>query len=161
MRWQALLIAAALALVGADAAGDKAHKDQDAFQGTWVVVTAERDGHKYSTAEAKEMKLVIEGDHFTFAGPNGEEKGVFKLDPDKSPKALDILAESGRNQGKTVLAIYELVGKDRHRACLAPAGKDRPKTFSAKAGSGNTLYEMKHSGVDSEGGKARQRRQGG
>lgn len=159
MRWTAALVVSA-ALVGADASGDKAKKDQEAFQGTWVVVTAERDGKQAPASDLKHMKLVIDGDHFTFHGPNGEEAGTFKLDPTTSPKAIDVMPTSGPDKGKIVLGIYELDGTERHRACFASPGKDRPKAFSAGAGSGNELYEMKQiSG--GEGGSKRQRRHGG
>jgi hypothetical protein len=39
---------------------------------------------------------------------------------------------------KTALGIYELSG-DTYKLCYAPPGKDRPKEFSAKEGTGYTL----------------------
>jgi uncharacterized protein (TIGR03067 family) len=37
-----------------------------------------------------------------------------------------------------VLGVYELDG-DEFRICYAPPGKERPKDFSAKAGTGHRL----------------------
>ena len=64
--------------------------------------------------------------------------GTFRIDPKKTPKEIDILDESGMNDDKTKLGIYELDG-DTYRYCLAPAGKPRPTEFASKEGSGHSL----------------------
>jgi len=46
------------------------------------------------------------------------------------------------DQGKTSAGIYALAG-DRYQVCFAAPGKERPKEFATKAGSGLTCYTLK------------------
>ena len=66
------------------------------------------------------------------------DRGTVKLDPSKSPKAMDIRGAEGPNKGKTILAIYELDG-DTLRVCYDHSGKARPSAFKAEAKSPRSL----------------------
>jgi uncharacterized protein (TIGR03067 family) len=126
-------------------AGDAARKDLDAFKGVWTVVSAERDGKKM-TAEQLEgihVKLDTTGKVAVQKGDKTLFEGTIKLDPSKKPKAIDTTQTSeGEFKGKTTQGIYELSGNTL-KVCSAEPGKDRPKTFSAEAGSGQfyRVYE--------------------
>jgi uncharacterized protein (TIGR03067 family) len=56
---------------------------------------------------------------------------------------MDWTRSNGPDAGKTMLAIYEFINDDEYRICFAPAGKERPKEFSTKAGSGHFLHTWK------------------
>ena len=60
------------------------------------------------------------------------DAGQTKLDPAKSPRAIDITGTKGPDEGKTFLAIYELKG-DELKVCYDLSGKSRPAEFAAKA----------------------------
>jgi uncharacterized protein (TIGR03067 family) len=55
---------------------------------------------------------------------------------------VDLTETEGDAKGKTFRGIYEF-GGDTRKVCLAPEGKDRPKEFSSKAGSGHILAVLK------------------
>jgi uncharacterized protein (TIGR03067 family) len=115
-------------------AGD-AKKEKERLQGTWTVVTIAKEEN--SEHDAEDSQMVISGDEFTMKqGDQVLAKGKFKLDPSKSPKAIDLeIAESSKegDNGKTALGIYALDG-DSLKICLVPPGEtDRPQKFTAAA----------------------------
>jgi uncharacterized protein (TIGR03067 family) len=128
----ALFVSLALPL----AADDKA----DAFDGTWVPVSAEMGGMKLPDEFAKAIKLVIKGDQYTVTVGDKTDKGTSKADP--KAKTLDITSTEGENKGKTMLAIYEHKG-DTLTVCYDVTGKERPKEFKSPAGSAVLLVTYK------------------
>jgi uncharacterized protein (TIGR03067 family) len=137
----ALTLMAAGLLLAADAKKDDAKKDQEAIQGTWKVLSVERGGKPQD--DAKEFSMTYEKDTFTVKrGAELVVKGTFKLDPSKSPKAIDMKITEGRNEqdkGKDVHGIYELT-KDGLKWCTAePGSDDRPKEFATKEGTKHML----------------------
>jgi uncharacterized protein (TIGR03067 family) len=122
--------------------------DLDKLRGTWVTVLLVNDGktlvdEKTPRKEASGTKLVYDGDKWMIkVGDKTVATGVFKIDPTRKPKEIDILDESGAKNEKTKLGIYELDG-DTYRYCLAQAGKPRPTEFTSKDGSGDSLGIMK------------------
>jgi uncharacterized protein (TIGR03067 family) len=130
----AMVLVAGL-LLAADTKKDDAKKDIEALQGTWRPVTSEKGG-KEQNDEAKEHTLTFEKDTFTVKkGDEVRIKGTFKLDPSKTPKAIDMTVTEGRrdeDKGKELHGIYEL-GKDTLKWCTSePGGKERPKEFATK-----------------------------
>jgi uncharacterized protein (TIGR03067 family) len=129
-------------LVAADT--EDAKKELAKLQGTWLLVSGERDGKPFTEEQVKTTKLIVKGN--TFRIPKTEvgtaEEGSFTIDPSKTPKETDSTTSSGADKGKIWLGIYELDG-DMHKVCFAPPGKDRPKEFSSKAGSGHILQLWK------------------
>jgi uncharacterized protein (TIGR03067 family) len=133
-----LVLAAGLSIVRI-AAGDErevARKELAGLQGEWTLVSATRDGKEMPAERVKGYKNTIKGDKFTItsAGKRAEE-GTMKLHPRKKPKEVEFILGEGK---KTALGIYELSG-DTYKLCYASPGKDRPKEFTAKEGTGYTL----------------------
>ncbi len=138
------LLAAGL-LLAADKDED-AKKDLKKLEGTWVMVSGEKDGEKVADENVKASKITWKGAEATIETPH-QSKEPFKatttLDPTKKPKEMDWVRSTGPDAGKPMHAIYEFIDEDTYRVCFAPAGKDRPKEFATKAGTGHMLHVWK------------------
>ena len=131
-----LIAAACTSAFRADETKDTAKKDLEALQGEWKLVSATRDGKTMPTDDVKVMKCTIKGDKFTITRDGKVvEEGAVKLDAAKKPREIDLPLGDGK---KTALGIYELSG-GKYKMCYSPPGKDRPKDFEAKEGTGHTL----------------------
>jgi uncharacterized protein (TIGR03067 family) len=138
-----VLVLAAVLLVTADAPKEDAtRKEMEKLAGTWVLVSGEDDGKKLSAEAIKNARLTFAGDRHTVTVGETTFKGTHKLDPTKRPRTIDITDTEGPFKGKTVLGVYELDG-DQFRICYAPPGKDRPRDFSARAGTGHRSHVWK------------------
>lgn len=142
MRGHLLLAVAAGLLLAADAKDDAVKKDLKLFEGTWKVASVEADGTKLPEDTYKEWKLVCKGDEFAFTDSNGTQKGVFKIDPTKKPKTLDVVFKEGDNKGMTMLGLYE-IDNETFRACFKPGTEERPAEFTAKQGTGQLVEILK------------------
>jgi uncharacterized protein (TIGR03067 family) len=135
MKAHYLAVLALGAVLAADAPKDKdadAAKDLKALQGTWWATKIEGNGTAVAGEDVAKHSLVIKDNHYVLRiGEEDEEKGTFKLDPTKTPKAMDIKIESGEDKGKDQYCIYEL-DRDRLTICCAKPGEDRPTKPSAK-----------------------------
>ncbi len=139
MKYHALAVFLSLVFLGADAANEKAVKeDLENFQGTWTVVSMEMDGKVLSEEKRQKIKLTIKGEDFTFDNGDGPEPGLYKIDPRKDPKELNIVITQGQDKGKVYLAIYKFEDSKMIQ-CMELSNKNRPRTFAGKAGSGCAL----------------------
>jgi uncharacterized protein (TIGR03067 family) len=144
MRMKALLatLACGIILAAVHAQDDAAKKELAKLQGVWKRVEAEVDGKKVPVAELQTTTLTIQGDKYTLNTGGQVRTGVFKLDPTKSPKQLDIISDAGPNKGKSLPGIYELDG-DILKYAVSNPDKDRPTDFVSKPG--QSLYVNKRS----------------
>ncbi len=123
---------------------NKVKEDLAKLQGTWSFETLEVEGEKVPDALRVGAKLDIKEDRFvTTPSPSGSAyKGILRLDTTKNPKTIDMEFTEGPEKGKTSLGIYELDG-DMWKICLGRAGRNRPKEFVSKPGSGHALETLK------------------
>src|SRR5260370_30815143 len=134
--WTIVIVAL---LLGADTQKDDAVKTETKnLQGTWSVVSAEREGGKVSDDEIKKTTLVIKGDKLiarkTENTPKPEEKIIemsFTLDPTKNPKWIDVTYTDGERKGESSLGIYELKD-DSLKICMSRR-TTRHSEFETKA----------------------------
>lgn len=125
---------------------DATKKDLAKFQGSWELVSGERDGKKLSEEETKKTKTIYEGEKFQFPDAFGmTQKGTIKLDPSKNPKWVD---STDAAKGAVSLGIYEFTDEGNRRVCFAPPGKPRPTEFSSKPGSGHSYLIWKRADAD-------------
>jgi uncharacterized protein (TIGR03067 family) len=83
----------------------------------------------------KGMTVTFEGDKYTVKkGDKVIQVGRQKLDPSRSPKAVDVTVAEGLNKGAAMLGIYEISG-DTLKVCFDPEGKKRPTEFKSAPGS--------------------------
>src|SRR5262249_43942677 len=125
-----------LVLTGARA-DDKAdvEKELKKLQGTWTFESVETGGKQLPAAEFKGMTVTFEGDKFTVKkGDEVIQAATQKLDPSKSPKAIDVTVTEGLNKGAVMPGIYEIDG-DTLKVCFDPEGKKRPTEFKTASGS--------------------------
>ena len=118
-------------------AGDKAalEKEVRKFQGTWTFESSETGGKELPASELAGLILTFEGDkHTVKKGNEMVQVGTQKLDPSKSPKAIDVTLTEGVNKGAVMLGIYEING-DTLKVCFDAAGKKRPTEFKSAPGS--------------------------
>jgi uncharacterized protein (TIGR03067 family) len=106
--------------------------DAKRVQGTWKPVRAEIAGKPYPEEVLKTMKLVLSDGKYTVTVNGKPDEGTVKLDAAKRPRAMEIVGTRGPNQGRTILAIYELAD-DTLRICYDLGGKARPTEFKTKA----------------------------
>ncbi len=133
---------AAVLLVAADAKDDELKK----FEGTWVMASGEREGEKVADEHVKKSKITWEGKRVTVHTPHQSREPIraeTTVDPSKSPKQMDWVRSTGPGKGMAMHGIYEFIDADHYRVCFAPPGKERPKEFATKPGSGHTLHVWK------------------
>jgi uncharacterized protein (TIGR03067 family) len=119
-------------------------KPQDKkLRGTWDCVSAERDGKKLPKQTVQKLRLVLKKDEYaTYRGDDLLFKSVYRLDPMKDPKEIDIIATEGKTKGQPAKGIYRVEGNTL-KLCYGLPGKDRPRAFQSKPGSGVTLTVWK------------------
>jgi uncharacterized protein (TIGR03067 family) len=124
-----LVVTAILWLATSDGDSPAVKNDLAKFQGTWVVVSQDREEKPVPKQAGEVTRSIIDGNRYTTkVGEKVVEEGTFKIDPTTNPKAVDFTIKSGPDEGKTLRGIYEL-REDTLRACV---GDERPATFSSK-----------------------------
>jgi uncharacterized protein (TIGR03067 family) len=109
------------------------------WAGTYAVVHFERNGRKASEAELKTMKVTLQGTDGTFHVGDLITRSRVTVFPNKRPREVDCFYLSGPVKGQTVKGIYKIEG-GKVTCCYAEIGKERPREFTSKPGSGHTLY---------------------
>ena len=108
--------------------------------GIWTFSKVERNGQDL-TGQFGQAEVEFDAEKFSTPGIEAN----FKLDPSKSPKAMDISYKEGPAAGQTIKAIYKLEGETL-TICRAMAKEDdRPKEFAAPIVSGRMLFQFKRS----------------
>jgi uncharacterized protein (TIGR03067 family) len=113
------------------------------LEGVWEVAAAEK-GAKVTRAPQKaqleKARFTFSGDKYRFGGENKVNEGTYTIDPNKSPKEIDLI----NGDGNVMVGIYKLEG-DELTLCfrkLEPA-IGRPQKFEAAPGSGRMLVVLK------------------
>jgi uncharacterized protein (TIGR03067 family) len=118
-------------------AGDKADvaKELKKFHGVWTFASVEAGGKKAPADDLKGLTITFADDRYTVKkGDEVIQVGTQKLDPSKSPKAIDVKITEGLNKGAAMLGIYEIDG-DTLKVCFDEQGKKRPTEFRSPADS--------------------------
>lgn len=116
--------------------------DVKELQGAWRVSTVEVNGSGLPSEDVSNIVVTVKGTAYTLSNNGSSDPGSFTVDSSKHPEQMDIRPESGPDQGKTLLAIYE-VASDTLRVCYAPEGAKRPTSFSTSDNSGRLLITYK------------------
>ena len=133
-----LLILLGPAVVGAD---DPTKKDADRIQGRWVVLAHMNNiGKPTDVEDVKKLKVTIEGRLLKLGDAKGEMRVLLKLDPGKSPKAVDLEIVGGKG---TLPGIYELKGDMLKIAWNNDSKGERPKAFLTAPREGAGMLVLK------------------
>ena len=134
---------------------DKPKDDADAekIQGTWVVVSEERDGKAMPAEAIGFLTVGVTADKVAFI-PNGIFFGrsPYKLDPAKTPKVIELTPPDGPWKGTTVHCLYKLDGDDLKLCFLIGPGEE-PKEFATTPGSNLRLLILKRKPADDKPGQ--------
>jgi uncharacterized protein (TIGR03067 family) len=104
------------------------------IQGTWQFISQEMDGKPMPAEQVAKLKITFTGDKWSVREDGRViQAGTHKFDPTKKPAQVDAPVTVGEGKGSTMLGIYELKG-DRMKVCFDLQGKERPTSFTAKAG---------------------------
>src|SRR6516165_3330600 len=113
MRIALVTLLCTLSLTAPGGAGARAdgkadvEKELKNFQGTWTFESVEAGGKEGPAAELKGMTVTFEGDKYTVRkGDEVIQVGTQKLDPSRSPKAIDVTVAEGLSKGAVMLGIY-------------------------------------------------------
>lgn len=132
-----LAVGVAVVLVAGVSADDK-----KPLEGKWTVEKVTRDGKPDDAL--KGATRVHTGDKYTMTPAEGSKaatvNGTFTYDP--TTKTIDMKPGGGRYKDKTLLGIYKIDG-DKMTIAFADPGKDRPKDFEIKEGTGVTVAVYK------------------
>jgi uncharacterized protein (TIGR03067 family) len=111
------------------------------IQGTWQFISQEMDGKPRPAEEVKKIKITFTDDKWSVRMEGKEiQAGTHKFDPSKKPVQVDAMVTEGEGKGGTMLGIFELKG-DTIKVCFDPQGKERPTSFTAKAGQFSAVVE--------------------
>jgi len=122
---------------------DAARKDLARFEGVWSIALVEVEGVKQPDASFATHKVIIgkDGNFVVVQGPR-VTRGIFKLDPTKTPKRYDQTITHGPAKGRTYSCIYQIDG-DTYKLCGSFRGGPPPAAFASKPGSGLILQVLK------------------
>jgi len=110
--------------------------DIDSIQGSWRQVAFEADGLPNAVDEYSDAGVtVFSGNDFTVYSSDGSVmlRGVFTLNEQSDPKAVDWIDAMGPDAGKVLPGIYELDG-DRFVFVAGESGGPRPTRFATRPG---------------------------
>src|SRR5262249_26790458 len=101
MKTIALILASLAVAALAEPAKNDAKDDLQKIQGTWIAVAVTLEGNKLADDEAKNVRLVCDGNKYTYEGNSEVRKGTFKLDSKATPRTMDSSETEGSNVGDT------------------------------------------------------------
>jgi uncharacterized protein (TIGR03067 family) len=111
------------------------------LEGDWRFTSLEVDGAAVAPDMLGQSRLLIDGDRFRTESPEANWEGIFTVDAEASPAAIDIEFVSGPDAGETCHGIFRLDG-DSLQLCLGVVGAPRPEAFATRAGSGHALERL-------------------
>jgi RNA polymerase sigma-70 factor (ECF subfamily) len=140
MRYGALARVVVLAaLTSAPAPGTAARGDDKAdkarFQGVWEMTENVVNGFRARESEVRSWLLVVEGDEYN---PGSGELSVeyrFRLDPSRTPKAIDLIALGGADRNRVYRGVYAIEGDTLIVCRPLDPDDDRPAGLGAPQGS--------------------------
>jgi uncharacterized protein (TIGR03067 family) len=126
-RFAATFALLALSLTGLARADEKGLKE---LEGTYKVVSIEKDGKFAEKAITDTMTVQIKGDEFVVTFSADDKKvAKIKVTPDAKLSNIDVTPQDGPDKGKTFAGIYKL---EKTELTLAFSEKgDRPKEFKS------------------------------
>ncbi len=130
-----------LAVLIAFAACARPAQGPPSVEGTWNVAGATLGGRELPAAVFANTPLLLDHGRYRFQTDSGE----YRVMPDASPAAMDVVGHKGPNAGKTIPTIFKMQG-DTLVICYDLAGAVRPTEFASAAGSRHFLARYVRAG---------------
>jgi len=111
--------------------------------GTWHPLTATMNGEDISQQLRETTVLKLSASQYSVTVSGTPDRGTCTIDRSVMPWRMKIDGTVGPNQGRTLLAIFELTKSDRLRVCYDLDGSEYPADFSAALNSGRLLVEYR------------------
>ena len=110
------------------------------LQGKWQLAGVEHGGKSAPAKDLVGQTVEISGTRSTARDGDDikDETEIVVLDTKGTPNQIDLKIIAGDDKGKTLAGIWKLDG-DKLSVCVPEAGKERPKAFEGKEGTGHTL----------------------
>jgi RNA polymerase sigma factor (sigma-70 family) len=115
---------------------DRFHRHLENLQGTWDLISLEKEGRPASAEELNMLRLVwiIEADQIVMQSNEGKSTATYSLDPSGNPRRIDLtIASDPEKQEQTLRGIYARTNGTL-RVCYDPKGTLQPKTFETAPG---------------------------
>jgi uncharacterized protein (TIGR03067 family) len=112
-----------------------------ALEGTWAFAHLEVDGLAVPPRTAANSRILIDGDRFRTESPEATYEGVFTVDVEAQPHAIDIEFVAGPEAGNWNFGIFRVAG-DQFELCLDMNGRPRPTEFRTDPGSGHAYERL-------------------
>jgi uncharacterized protein (TIGR03067 family) len=116
--------------------------DDTKLNGTYLMVRGEQDGKPLPEDTIQGIKMVMDGDKQTLIVGGERMVNTHHLDSTTKPKSIDAKPTGGPYKDKTLLGIYR-IEDDEFTVCFAAPGKERPKDFTTKSGTGTFVHVWK------------------
>jgi uncharacterized protein (TIGR03067 family) len=101
-----------------------------AINGNWKLASGETSGEKMADDVLKTIHLTLANGKYIAKVGDQTDQGTYKIDSSKTPHTLTLTGTSGPNEGKTMLAIFE-VDKGTLKVCYDLSGKAFPAKFES------------------------------
>jgi uncharacterized protein (TIGR03067 family) len=126
-RFAVALVLMSGAVVGLARADEKALKE---LEGTYKLVSAERDGKLAAKELIETVTVQFKGDEFVLStSPDDKKVAKIKVTPDAKLSSIDFVPADGEHKGQTLPGIYKL---DKGELTIAYSEKgERPKEFKS------------------------------
>ena len=123
--------------------GAYASQRPGATDGTWHPVSAVLGGTEFPKEVRDSIVLKLTGDQYSVTVNGTPDKGTCVVDMTTEPHRITITGTVGPNQGKTLLAIFELTNAESMRVCYDLTGKAFPAEFKSESSTGHYLVEYR------------------
>jgi uncharacterized protein (TIGR03067 family) len=115
-----------------------------ALEGTWSFERLVVAGNTLPPAALTAARILIDGDRFRTESPEAIHEGVFNIDVEAEPHAIDIEFVEGPESGNTNHGIFRVDG-DTLEICLDTSGAPRPATFHVAPGTHHAFEVLRRS----------------
>jgi uncharacterized protein (TIGR03067 family) len=112
--------------------------------GKWVLTAGRANGENLPDGARGRVRLIVIADEMIlYTDSARSSRFVYRLNTSATPNLVDLVGTEGTDKDKTLLGIYDLKG-DRLKVCRTLNAKvERPKEYSAEAGSKCVIEEWR------------------
>ena len=117
----------------------------ESTQGHWQMTAGTINGGGFPASMVNTTTLQLNGENYEVMSGGNPDKGTCVLDLATTPFKMTINGVEGANEGKKILAIFEMPNEKTLKVCYDLTGTDFPKDFESNKENGyfSTVYTRK------------------